>query len=168
MELFYVLVCLLLVVRIGDAVHASAGVLSQTQERLVQRLRCEKMSDREEFLIRILLCQFGLSTEFHLTSVLEFCVSRMRDLVDASTCFPLPSNGYRGRPLREPCGSPPSRVLWVRTTARLPLPATSGLPWWQVLLAEGLFASRRTPSLPSGPGSILVGLNRFARFGRDR
>src|SRR5215813_506486 len=72
----------------------------------------------------------------------------MRDLVDASTCFPLPSNGYRGRPLREPCGSPPSRVLWVRTTARLPLPAASGLPWWQVLLAEGLFASLGTPLLP--------------------
>src|SRR5262245_7140908 len=91
----------------------------------------------------------------------------MRDLVDASTCSPLPSSGYRGRPLREPCGSPPSRVLWVRTTARLPLPAASGLPWWQVLLAEGLFASLgRPPSL--GPGSIRVGLNRFARFGRGR
>src|SRR5262252_8317161 len=72
----------------------------------------------------------------------------MRDLVDASTCFPLTSSGYRGRPLREPCGSPPSSVLWVRTTARLPFPAASGLPRWQVLLAEGLFASLGTPSFP--------------------
>src|SRR5262249_56241349 len=27
-------------------------------------------------------------------------------------------------------------------------PAASGLPWWQVLLAEGLFASLGTPSFP--------------------
>src|ERR1700758_5581670 len=72
----------------------------------------------------------------------------MRDLVDASPCSPLPSSGYRGRPFREPCGSPPSTVLWVHTTARLPFPAASGLPWLQVLLAEGLFASRGTPSFP--------------------
>src|SRR5262245_40197161 len=133
MELFYVLVCLLVVVRIGDAVHASAGVLSQTQERLVQRLRCEKMSDREEFLIRILLCQFGLSTEFHLTSVLEFCVSRMRDLVDASTCFPLPSNGswpplagalrfptFAGTMGSYDCSPTPSCHLWSPLVAGTP------------------------------------------------
>jgi MFS family permease len=44
----------------------------------------------------------------------------MRRCVDAFTCSPLPSSGYRGRPLREPCGSPPSSVLWARKTARLP------------------------------------------------
>jgi hypothetical protein len=33
-------------------------------------------------------------------------------------CFPLPFSGFRGRPLREPCGSPPSSVLWGRKTAR--------------------------------------------------
>jgi hypothetical protein len=84
----------------------------------------------------------------------------MRHCVDTSTCSPLPSGGYRGRPFREPCGSPPSQVLWAHTTTRLPLRATSGLPRQQVLLVEGLFASRGRPSRPSGPGSIWVGLNR--------
>lgn len=84
----------------------------------------------------------------------------MRHSADASTCSPLPSGGYRGRSFQEPCGSPPSSVVWARTTARLPFPATSGLPWRQVLLVEGLFASRRTPSFPSGPGSVRVGRNR--------
>lgn len=58
-------------------------------------------------------------------------------LVDASTCSPLPSSGYRGRPLREPCGSPPSSVLWARKTARLPVAATSGFPWQQVSARRG-------------------------------
>ena len=39
---------------------------------------------------------------------------------DSCSCSPLPSSGSRGRPLREPCGSPPSSVLWVRTIARHP------------------------------------------------
>ena len=39
---------------------------------------------------------------------------------DASVCSPLPSGGCRGRPLREPCGSPPSPVLWVHKTAQHP------------------------------------------------
>src|ERR1039457_1165104 len=47
----------------------------------------------------------------------------MRSLIDTSTCSSLPSSGYRGRPLREPCGSPPSQVLLNRKTAPLPLPA---------------------------------------------
>jgi hypothetical protein len=42
-----------------------------------------------------------------------------------------------------------------------PFPATSGLPWRQVLHVEGLFASRGTPSFPSGPGSFWVGQNRY-------
>ena len=42
---------------------------------------------------------------------------------------PLPSSGFRGRPLREPCGSPPSSVLWATTTAPdpfVPLRSTLG------------------------------------------
>ena len=42
-----------------------------------------------------------------------------------------------------------------------PVPATSGLPWQQVLHVEGLFASRGTPSFPSGPGSFWVGQNPY-------
>ena len=48
---------------------------------------------------------------------------------DMSACSPLPSSGFRGRPLREPCGSPPSQVLWVRKTARPSFPFASGFPW---------------------------------------
>jgi hypothetical protein len=80
--------------------------------------------------------------------------------VDTSSCLPLPSGGYRGRSCRKPCGLPPSSVLWAHTTARRPFPATSGLPWRQVLHVEGLFASRETPSFPSGPG--FFGLGRTA------
>lgn len=44
---------------------------------------------------------------------------------DTSPCSPLPSSGYRGRPSslfssREPCGSPPSQVVWGRKTAHHP------------------------------------------------
>jgi hypothetical protein len=48
-----------------------------------------------------------------------------------------------------------------------PFPAASGLPWQQVLHVEGLFASRGTPSFPSGPGSLWVGLSRTLLV-RDR
>jgi hypothetical protein len=71
--------------------------------------------------------------------------------VDASTCSPLPSSGYRGRPLREPCGSPPSSVLWVRKTARLPVAAASGLPWQQVSARRGFV--RFPQGVPSSPGT---------------
>src|ERR1022692_161809 len=37
---------------------------------------------------------------------------------DAPPCSLLPSNGYRGRSFRKPCGSPPSQVLRGRKTAR--------------------------------------------------
>src|SRR5215470_18050646 len=71
--------------------------------------------------------------------------------IDASTCSPLPSNGYRGRPFREPCGSPPSSVLWVHTTARLPIPAASGLPWWQGSPRQELCSLlRRVALVPDG------------------
>ena len=49
--------------------------------------------------------------------------------ITPSICSPLPSSGYPGRPLREPWGSPPSQVLWVRKTARLSIAAASGYPW---------------------------------------
>jgi hypothetical protein len=41
--------------------------------------------------------------------------------------------------LREPCGSPPSSVLWARKTARLPVAAASGLPWVFRLIVTGRF-----------------------------
>ena len=68
---------------------------------------------------------------------------------DTSTCSPLPSSGYRGRPLREPCGSPPSQVVWVRKTARLSVAAASGLPWQQVSARRGFVRfPRGEPSSP--------------------
>jgi len=70
---------------------------------------------------------------------------------DASTCSPLPSSGYRGRPLREPCGSPPSSVIWVRKTARLPVTAASGLPWQQVFARRGFVCFPQ--GVPSSPGT---------------
>jgi hypothetical protein len=51
---------------------------------------------------------------------------------DTSACSPLPSSGCRGRSLRKPCGSPPSRVLRDRKTARPSVPAASGFPWRSV------------------------------------
>jgi hypothetical protein len=48
---------------------------------------------------------------------------------DTSVRPPLPSSGYRGRPFREPCGSPPSPVLWASKTARPSIPSAFGLPW---------------------------------------
>jgi len=47
---------------------------------------------------------------------------------DSYVCFPLPSSGCRGRPLREPCGSPPSSVLWSCKTAQPSFRASSGRP----------------------------------------
>jgi hypothetical protein len=70
----------------------------------------------------------------------------MQPLIDSSTCSPLPSGGYRGRPLREPCGSPPSRVVWVRKTARLPVAAASGFPWRQITFAAEVIRFWRRPS----------------------
>jgi hypothetical protein len=70
---------------------------------------------------------------------------------DASTCSPLPSSGSRGRPLREPCGSPPLSVLWVRKTARLPVAVASGLPWQQVSARRGFV--RFLWGVPSSPGT---------------
>src|SRR5271169_6690747 len=64
-----------------------------------------------------------LPVQLHFTCLREFKVSCMWRCADTSTCSSLPSSGYRGRPLREPCGSPPSSVVWIRKTARLLVPA---------------------------------------------
>jgi len=63
-------------------------------------------------------------------------------------------------PFREPCGSPPSSVLWNRKTARLPLPAPPVSLGKQVLLVEGLFASLEEPLVPHGTWLLWVGRNR--------
>jgi hypothetical protein len=86
-----------------------------------------------------------------LTCVCEFCVPCMRHRLDTSTCSPRPSSGYRGRPLREPCGSPPSSVPWAHKTARLPVAATSGFPWQQVSRVEGCSLPVERPSCSRDP-----------------
>jgi len=109
------------------------------------------VSDRVKLASCILLGLLSYSTQFHLTYFPEFGVSYRWSCVDASTCSPLPSSGYRGRPLREPCGSPPSTVLLGRKTARLPVAAASGLPWQQVSARRGFV---RFPwGGPSSPGT---------------
>src|SRR6516164_4406351 len=90
----------------------------------------------------------------------------MRDLVDASTCSPFPPVGT----VAAPFGSPAVPHLrgyygFVRLLATLPRrlrsPLAAGTP------RRGSVRFPGAPSVPLGPGSIRVGLNRFARFGRD-
>jgi hypothetical protein len=140
--------------------HAHAGVPSQHQKCLVHRFRCEKVSDREEFPSWIFLCQFGYSTKCHLTYILEFWVSCTWYCVDTSTCSPLPSSGYRGRPFRSPV------VLHLRgyygivrllAYPCLPPPGSLG----------SRFYSSRVRSLPMGDplvsrNVVLFGLGRTA------
>ena len=73
---------------------------------------------------------------------------------DTSTCSSLPSSGYRGRPLREPCGSPPSSVLWNRKTARLPLPAPPVSLGHRRLRLRVVRFSRGQPSPPGDQVSL--------------
>src|SRR5580698_5748357 len=88
---------------------------------------------------------------------------------DTSACSPLPSNGYRGRSLRRPCGSPPSRVLWGRKTAHPSIPVASGFPWlpvppvvrrrWGALLGSWEIPLEAcpelgTPAIPARPRDI--------------
>jgi hypothetical protein len=73
---------------------------------------------------------------------------------DASTCSSLPSSGYRGRPLREPCGSPPSSVIWAHKTARLPLPAPPVSLGSRRLRLRVVRFSRRQPSPPGDQVSL--------------
>ena len=77
-------------------------------------------------------------------------------------CSPLPSSGFRGRTRRVPCGSPPSSVLWVRTTAR---PSVHGRLWspsavgtsrgrrWRALLGSWGIPLKACPELatPADP-----------------
>ena len=58
-----------------------------------------------------------------LRSTSSMSCSYLCHCIDTSPCSSLPSSGCRGRPSREPCGSPPSSVLWTRKTARLSVPA---------------------------------------------
>jgi hypothetical protein len=88
---------------------------------------------------------------------------------DTSACSPLPSNGYRGRSLRKPCGSPPSRVLWGHKTAHPSIPIASGFPWrsvppvvrrrWGALLGSWEIPLEAcpelgTPAIPARPRNI--------------
>jgi hypothetical protein len=73
---------------------------------------------------------------------------------DTSTCSSLPSSGYRGRPLREPCGSPPSSVLWNRKTARLPVPAPPVSLGSRRLRLRVVRFSRGQPSPPADQVSL--------------
>src|SRR6516164_6184496 len=86
---------------------------------------------------------------------------------DTSPCSPLPSSGYRGRPLREPCGSPPSQVLGVRKTAhpsvrgRLCSPLATGTPLREEMGSSLGFLGNPLGSMPrardSGdPGTTLA------------
>jgi hypothetical protein len=83
---------------------------------------------------------------------------------DTSSCSPLPSSGFRGRPLREPCGSPPSSVVWAHKTARPSFLFASGFPWptvppmlrrrWGALLGSWEIPLEACPEL--GTPAILV------------
>jgi hypothetical protein len=61
--------------------------------------------------------------------------------------------------LREPCGSPPSSVLWNRKTAHLPLPSPPVSLGDRRLRVEGLFASRGESLVPHGTWFLWVGRN---------
>jgi hypothetical protein len=84
----------------------------------------------------------------------------MRYCLDTSAWFSLPSSGYRGRPFPEPCGSPPSRVVWSSKTARRSVPATSGLPW-QRLTATSRICSLHSEDIlaTSGAWFVCLGVN---------
>jgi hypothetical protein len=68
---------------------------------------------------------------------------------DTYGCFPLPSGGSRGRPLREPCGSPPSSVLWGRKTAPHPSVSPPVDPWGHVPPATAV-----QEEMESSPGFV--------------
>ena len=95
-----------------------------------------------------------LPVQLHFTDLLEFTVSCLWHCPDTSTCSSLPSSGYRGRPLREPCGSPPSSVLWNRKTARLPVPAPPVSLGRRRLRLRVIRFSRRQPSPPGDQVSL--------------
>jgi hypothetical protein len=91
---------------------------------------------------------------------------------DTSPCLPLPSSGFRGRPFREPCGSPPSPVLWAHKTARPSFPLASGFPWptvppmvrrgWGALLGSWEIPVESCPELetPATPAALALSVVR--------
>lgn len=79
---------------------------------------------------------------------------------DTSAWFPLPSSGYRGRPLPEPCGSPPSSVLWGPKTAHRSIPAASGLPWRRLTATSRICSLHSEDTLAtSGARFVCLGVN---------
>ena len=84
---------------------------------------------------------------------------------DTSTCSSLSSSGCRGRPLREPCGSPPSSVVWIRKTARLPVPAPPVALGRRRLRSRVIRFSRGQPLAPRRPGVFGLGATRCPDHG---
>src|SRR6266705_2437121 len=79
---------------------------------------CDYVSDQEELSLLIFLGKFSYFVDVCAhndpSSESRLCLLS----ADAYVCSPLPSGGFRGRLFREPCGSPPSPVLWGHKTAR--------------------------------------------------
>src|SRR5215468_860526 len=119
-----------LVLFIRDAVDPSTGVLSKTPDCLLQFRNCDQVSDRVELPFRIFLGEFSYSVDIceHIVSSSESRDVSFQQIRTLASCFPLPSSECRGRPFPEPCGSPPSPVLWGRKTAPTSVRASSGRP----------------------------------------
>ena len=78
---------------------------------------------------------------------------------------PFPPVDTVAAPAREPCGSPPSSVLWNRKTAQLPLPAPPVSLGDRFSSFEGLFASLGESLVPHGTWFLWVGRNRAQMSG---
>src|SRR6266705_792030 len=108
---------------------------------------CDYVSDREELSLRIFLGKFGYSVDVCAhndpSSESRLCLLS----ADAYVCSPLPSGGFRGRLFREPCGSPPSPVLWGHKTARPSFRAPFGRPSGTAYLRTNTPAQRRRGAL---------------------
>src|SRR6201981_3178939 len=120
MELADVLLGVRLILFVRDPVDPGTGVLSKTPECLIQLLNCDQVSDRVELPFRIFLGEFSYSVDVCRHRLSEFRASLCFLSADSYACFPLPSSGFRGRPLREPCGFPPSCIKgWLRLASAL-------------------------------------------------
>src|SRR5215469_10344232 len=128
MELADILLGVRLILFVRDTVDPGTGVLSKTPECLIQFRNCDQVSDRAELPFRIFLGEFSYSVDVCRHNLSEFSASLCFLSADSYACFPLPSSGFRGRLLREPCGSPPSSVLRGRKTAPASVRASSGRP----------------------------------------
>ena len=113
---------------IGHTIHASAGILPQTFERLIQRLHRQKMRDGEECPLLVFPSQFSYSDVFrgHGCSISEdrhvSSIRYVRLFTPSLQWVPWPPQ------LPWPCGSPPSSVLWAHKIPHNPSPAVSGCP----------------------------------------